>query len=153
MYVTYKDYPSIPESLLSEAHQSLLSQDIFTSNLSVRTFGNYIATPKLQEWFRDTMIPLIGVDDIVNVQTIISGIPIHKDRNRNLALNYIIDPGGADVITSFYEDQVDSRPGYCLVPVEEYKIIPHVWHELRTDVFHGVSGLTSKRIAVSFRLL
>ena len=153
MYVTYKDYPSIPESLLSEAHQSLLSQDIFTSNLSVRTFGNYIATPKLQEWFRDTMIPLIGVDDIVNVQTIISGIPIHKDRNRNLALNYVIDTGGTDVITSFYDEQVGFDSGYNPAPVEEYKIIPHVWHELRTDVFHGVSGLTSKRIAVSFRLL
>ena len=152
MYVTYKDYPPIPESLLSEVRQSLLSQDIFTSNLSVRTFGNYIATPKLQEWFRDTMIPLIGVDDIVNVQTIVSGIPIHKDRNRNLALNYVIDTGGTDVITSFYDDQPD-HPGHNITPMEEYKIIPHVWHELRTDVFHGVSGLTSKRIAVSFRLL
>ena len=152
MYMIYKDYPSIPEYLLSEVHQSLVGEDIFTSMLPVRTFGNYIATPKLQEWFRDTIIPIIGVDDIVNVQTIISGIPIHKDRNRNLALNYVIDTGGTDVITSFYKDQ-DNQSGHTLDPVEEYKIIPHIWHELRTDVFHGVSGLTSKRIAVAFRLL
>ena len=152
MYVTYKDYPSIPESLIIEVHQSLLLFNHNRHNGVDYAYSRYTATPKLQEWFRDTMTPILRVRDIVYVQTIVSGIPIHKDPNRNLALNYIIDTGGTDVITSFYDDQPD-HPGHNPAPVEEYKIIPHVWHELRTDVFHGVSGLTSKRIAVAFRLL
>jgi len=152
MYVNYKDYPLIPEYLIIETHHSLLLSNHNVNGSGSDTYSRYTATPKLQEWFRDTMIPLVGVRDIVYVQTITSGIPIHKDPNRNLALNYVIDTGGTDVITSFYKDQ-DNQSGHTLDPVEEYKIIPHIWHELRTDVFHGVSGLTSKRIAVAFRLL
>ena len=66
-------------------------------------------------------------------------LPIHKDSNRYVAYNYIIDPGGDEVYTCFYDDEHNL--------IEKIIIEPNRWHRLDVKTFHNVEGMTRPRIA------
>lgn len=68
-------------------------------------------------------------------------LPVHKDTNRFVAYNYIIDPGGDDVYTCFYDD--DQKL------ISKTKIDVGRWHKLDVKTFHNVEGMTRPRIALT----
>jgi hypothetical protein len=68
-------------------------------------------------------------------------LPIHKDTNRYVAYNYIIDPGGDDVYTCFYDDNHNL--------ISKTKIEVNRWHKLDVRTFHNVEGMTRPRIALT----
>ncbi len=68
-------------------------------------------------------------------------LPVHKDTNRHVAYNYIIDPGGDEVYTCFYDD--DQKL------IERVNIETHRWHKLDVQTFHNVEGMTRPRIALT----
>lgn len=70
-----------------------------------------------------------------------SHLPVHKDTNRKFAYNYIIDPGGDNVITRFFDDNMKI--------VEEYVIEPNRWHKMDVTGFHGVFNMTRTRTAIT----
>lgn len=66
--------------------------------------------------------------------------PTHIDYGRNYAINYIIDPGGEDVITYWTSDNRD-----CIT--EEIKIEPRRWHVIKVNPdWHGVRGIKIGRL-------
>ena len=65
---------------------------------------------------------------------------IHVDQ-RDVAYNYIIDPGGDDVYTCFYDEDLNI--------IEKHKIEPYQWHKLDVTVLHNVVGMTRPRIALT----
>jgi len=68
-------------------------------------------------------------------------LPIHKDSNRFAAYNYVIDPGGDDVYTCFYDEDQNL--------IEKVKIEPFKWHKLNVKTFHNVEGMTRPRIGLT----
>lgn len=74
-------------------------------------------------------------------QLIFGDIIIHKDPERTLAYNYILDQGGDMVLTNFYSDKKN------LIYSENIKL--HQWVKLNTSIFHNVTGLSATRVAIS----
>lgn len=81
----------------------------------------------------------------------------HCDR-RNWAINFIIEPGGPAVTTSFYLEpgQPTFRPAGCridrhdkLIQVWSGVIEPGRWHIINTRVLHGVENVATQRRAVT----
>jgi hypothetical protein len=68
--------------------------------------------------------------------------PIHFDYGRNYAINYVLDTGGSDVITSWYED--DKTTIVDQVEIEQSK-----WHIIKVKpTLHGVEGIKVGRMRV-----
>jgi hypothetical protein len=71
---------------------------------------------------------------------------MHTDYGRKYAFNYIIDTGGDDVRTNWYDNIIDKNI------IESHKIEPFRWHVIAVNPeLHGVDGIhpDRKRISIS----
>jgi hypothetical protein len=68
-------------------------------------------------------------------QYAVGGLPVHKDTSK-IKLNYVLNTGGSDVITSFYDEDKTTV-------LNSYRIDPQRWHLIKVDVFHGVKNISA----------
>jgi len=86
-----------------------------------------------------------GYIKVIAVQTIDSrwNDYIHKDP-RDYAINFVLQQGGPNVTTSFYDDDKN------LIRAE---VIPKwQWHYFNTQVYHAVNNITDTRIGITISL-
>ena len=142
MYYEYKEFPSIPENLL-ESPDAVINKSTegmhsaFKFNPFYQTRN---AVPELTEWASQ----IIKQPFSIKYQIINEGIPIHKDFGRFTALNYILDTGGDNVLTNFYDNNKVLVDSVCFPPKK--------WHIIRTDMYHNVTNHTHTRVAVTIVL-
>jgi hypothetical protein len=81
----------------------------------------------------------------------------HTDLYREYALNYVLQQGGDEVITTFYSDGVEplrkphgTQPQdlNILIGIDSMTIPCQTWTLLDSRVIHGVKNLTSTRIMI-----
>lgn len=72
-------------------------------------------------------------------QYIGENILTHKDVGRVETYNFILDTGGDDVTTVWYDDDKTTV-------IHEEVIKPMVWHKIRVDKYHTVTNITRPRI-------
>jgi hypothetical protein len=87
----------------------------------------------------------------------------HIDLTRDYALLYVVDPGGAEVYTAFYQEKgrpivrPKDKPGSTvygeyaddyanLIEVDRVILPSHTWAILNSNILHSVEGLTGPRI-------
>lgn len=129
-------------------------------------FGNILYTPLL-DWLKQNISPY--VTNNASVLESSHGIfPMHIDK-RKYALNYLIDTGGDNVITSWHQEH--GKPIFRTGKVrgkqvgddnliwthntdllDSVKIEKHKWYLIRTNVLHSVSHIfgTRKGISIDF---
>jgi len=93
----------------------------------------------------------------------------HVDIGRAVALNYVIDPGGLAVATSWYQQKnkpllrikkqggqlLDEPLQDCknyydsLIKIESQIFKPHTWYLLNVQIIHDVQNLTGVRKSIS----
>jgi hypothetical protein len=85
----------------------------------------------------------------------------HSDATRNYTLIYLLDPGGDNVITTFYKekDQPLHRPNKTFVDyyslldkVASVRIKPRTWTVLNSTILHGVENIERPRYAIQIGL-
>jgi hypothetical protein len=136
--MTYKflDVPEIPEELILPLDEVLQLENIFggaTNNYTIHE-----CQPELRDWLKSHFPDCTKF----RYQTLIDEIPVHKDRGRDIAINYILDTGGDDVKTVWYEEDWTTATHDMIFPAKK-------WHEIDVSIYHGVSGLTSRRWAIT----
>lgn len=140
MNFTYLDnVPALSTDLVDEVYKSVLGENIFV--VPNDTYYIYKATPKLQDFLSNYFDK-----NLYNfrVQCIRHDIGIHVDHNRNTAINYIVDCGGQNVETTFYDDFGN---------ITETLVIEKCrWHSLKVDTKHSVSNVKSMRLAVTVHI-
>lgn len=136
--------PVIPQNLLDTLTVSAEHDPVQRTHANGFKTGRYnvhMLDPLVVEWLSD----VLEIKHVrARVQVISSkGMNIHKDVGRTFALNYIIDPGGDNVLTHFYDQSKEL--------IESIHIPSKTFHMLRTQVYHSVSGLDpdKQRIALS----
>lgn len=129
--------PTVPEHLLEPAEVILASPR--TATVTERNFFQIReASVELRSWTEEN-IKTAPFKFRAHYQIIGHGIPIHRDLGlqggvaRTLAVNYLLEPGGAEVSTAIYDDQKQV--------IESEIIQPHRWHSIRVDMLHSVLGL------------
>lgn len=106
-----------------------------------KEFCTYSMPLELIEWIKNLYkIVEFSSIDCFRIQTLNSNIPIHKDRKRNRALNYIIDPGGEKVFTAWYSTD------NSLLYSESIK--QNQWHIIDTQTRHGVHGILDDKLRI-----
>lgn len=91
-----------------------------------------------------------------NVQVIKKGLPIHIDFGRKYAYNFIIETGGDDVKTCFYnrtdfyyDENNKLRPKNAFSTIEEICIPAMQWHKINVSTPHNVINIEKIRISLT----
>jgi len=178
--IVYKhlDLPKIPEHLLDWKN---LSADFFNIEKDTRHPGgcryNRISWTPLVHWVSNTLFG--ETSDVAVYHNIVTADqsgkhPIHTDMRRCATIQYMIDPGGEDVRTNFYQQRGQSlRRGWdpeyrgwhpdlkekfkgkaITVDYDDVDLVDsvcmqkHNWYLFRSDVLHDVSNLYAPRIHI-----
>jgi hypothetical protein len=131
--IQYLNLPPIPTRLLDEFEER--------SGLCPNMEDNFVKTSEhcqgITDWCRENVCP----DLFYGVQIMQGMVPKHTDRSHsNLVpeckLVYLVDPGGANVKTRFWDGDM---------PLREFIIEPLRWHLIQVNVVHSVEGIENNR--------
>ena len=102
---------------------------------------NYLWTDnhnqEINEWCNDHLMRGI----YYAFQIARADMPLHKDNNSTVKLIYLLKTGGDNVITSFYSEDKEKK-------LHSIKLNLNTWYLLKTDIWHGVTGITSPRFSI-----
>ena len=87
----------------------------------------------------------------------ISTIPPHCDRGRQLACNYLLDTGGTNVQTVFYNYTRDDDELASSLNIRKFNLVsesgivmkPKTWYIFNAQQAHGVENLSGSRLILS----
>lgn len=156
--IKFRDnYPQLPNDLIPYVYKSIEGTDLFPNASAIfpgkPTYKLYEQPKIIRNWFASEVMPLITsytgmIEDTklprVMAHVITNGSKIHKDLGKIRGLNYILDLGGPNVVTTFYEKDY-TKIHSCVLPAFR-------WHEIQTDVFHHVTNIQTKRVALTIKL-
>lgn len=128
--------PKVPEDLVNEVLKAEQNPNIFV-HPEYQNYRLHQCTRPINVWAH----PLFGWKHIVGVQYMKNNVKIHTDFNRTVAYNYILDQGGNDVATCFYDSDNNL--------IERHVIEPFRWHRLNVSTPHSVEGITGTRISIT----
>jgi hypothetical protein len=129
-YIQYVNLPTVPEEVLKD-----LPTDI--NVYKKQTLQNYHWTDsfndKLNVWAQENICGEI----YYAFQMMTGDIPCHKDIDTKTKFVYILDTGGSNVLTRFWDDDFNL--------LDEYVIEPFRWHILKADTYHSVEGIEADK--------
>ena len=143
-----KKISSFPK-LSAEIYEKInFNLSLYQNKNTLGTNVNYVWSDDfnkdINEWCKKHII-----DDVYYAfQIATADMPLHKDKNSTVKLIYVLDTGGDNVITSFYNQQKQK--------LHSIKVEANCWYLLKTDVWHCVEGITSPRFSICatvFRIL
>ena len=130
------DLPQVPKELILPIEQVLELENIFGGKSKNYTIH------EVQDDLRVWLQKIFPNNIKFRYQTLVDGVPIHRDRGRDTALNYIIDTGGENVQTVWYDkDKVKITHSVILTS--------GVWHELQVNHYHTVTNIQGRRFAIT----
>lgn len=113
-----------------------------------------IVRTEYQEFFPDSKISTI-IAIMQNTKSIPACVTPHIDSRRSLAMNYYIELGGTNVITSFYDTIKQARPDEGqqyrydqVTKVDEYCFESNQWYAFQGNQCHSVENIQGTRIAL-----
>jgi hypothetical protein len=146
MILKYLNFPEIPSNLLDDVDRIISEKNDDLFRFVGGTLDSYKFYPidgDLEKWLLDN-IP-IQKTDCFHIHVISDTLLIHKDYNHcRYKLNYVIKTGGDNVITSFYDDNINI--------IDSYKIVKNKWHHFDGQINHGVTGILPNEIRVGITL-
>jgi hypothetical protein len=176
------DLPPIPEQLLIDAGEPNIVQDSKDIGYGLEHFKNGerifgLAYKKgifkhapLLKWLKDNKIPGAGNTDEVAMQIQTAGTHIiHSDIARIYALNYVIETGGKDVVTRWFQeknmplrrskDRGWKQADTGVVKYDDCQVLgqltceKHKWYLIAVDILHDVGVITETRKSISFNFV
>jgi hypothetical protein len=163
-FVEYLDLPPLPSHLCMLVDPLLYPSTNTTTDRVCERDGKFVqdadyrrfpANAELAQWIIDNISSTytsagVSFHGAVTPQTVCP----HSDRRRTVGLLYIIDPGGPEVDTVFWQEvghpvnrEFATMPSsyHDLTEVGRYRLGAGTWALLDTTVIHSVEGLQGLR--------
>lgn len=131
---------------------------------SIENCKNIFYDPK-HNWYQQFLVhdtisdftkKIFDFEHYTTIQIIKPGLPIHIDFGRKTAYNFIIETGGSNVLTCFYDAKnfyYDSnnklRPSSTPELLEQVCIPKMMWHQINVSVPHNVINVENVRISIT----
>jgi hypothetical protein len=132
----YLNLPKIPEEIINRISFNFKDYTIEKTYSD----GNFNWSQSFSEEISDWC-----VENVCNLnwgfQLITADLKMHIDNIVKTKLIYIIEPGGDNVLTNFYDDDFNLT--------HSYKIMPRTWHLLKVDVYHNVVNIEPGKTRLS----
>jgi hypothetical protein len=183
MFYKKLNFPPIPDYIVNSLESSLIDNiivdDIGYEKKHIKnnkqltacgySMGN-IVNEELTSWLEENIPDISSRFNILyQTQFSLDNTPsthiVHTDRLRLTALNYIIDTGGSDVVTSWYKEEgknlhrLQKTPGSQsdsgAVDYKNLQLLESVileknnWYIIDTRILHDVDNITATRKSIS----
>lgn len=187
---SFLDLPQLPSSIISAAHAALISRQresrvnpklleqpgykeyskrtvITDKGLHQKNAGSYRywISEEFEEWVRMYFHQdPIGCGINIFEASADYVVAPHVDANRNFSIHYLLEPGGTDADTIWWQEEnnqlerlelknnfnlTDAIIDYStLQEVAKIRIPKHRWICLNTNILHSVENITSPRISI-----
>jgi len=183
MFYKKLNFPLIPIHILDSLESTLVNNivvndigynQIHIKNNTQLTACGYsmgeVVNNKLISWLKENIPDVVSRFNILyQTQFSLDNTPsthiVHTDRLRLTALNYIIDTGGSDVVTSWYKEEgmnlhrLQKTPGSQsdsgavdyknLQLLESVNLEKNTWYIIDTRILHDVDNITGTRKSIS----
>lgn len=130
------DKKCVPEELILPVEQVLELPNFFTGETPNYTIHE--VQDDLREWLQKEFPDRTKF----RYQTLTKTVPVHKDIGRTECINYIIDNGGQNVQTIWYEEDY-------VTPTHNVILPERTWHLLQVDYYHTVTNIQGRRFAIT----
>lgn len=162
-YTFYPELPPLPDLPLKESSETFHQYLTISCDKNGVPVQNTVCTrhtinPDIVEWARQNISSEFHAIGLNCQGTPQGGVAIpHTDRTRNWTLMWILDPGGEDVSTVFWQEKdcnTEREPGYYpksyndLVEIDSQVYQPGQWLLLNAKVIHSVENLKSVRKSI-----
>lgn len=140
-YHTQLPWAKVPETLVQDLLQhAQVASDVWPSTQAQGNYKQFDLPTELKQWFYDNL-PIPSTHEVMlqQYEGIKEGTK-HIDRIRDFSYNYVLLTGG-DTVTSWYDEEG------TLLDAIHYE--PFEWYRHEGSVRHGVSNMSSKRLAVT----
>ena len=141
MYAEILDWTPIPEYLIETDIEKIKKLENDSPLKDYKYFQQYKITNPLLLHFIQQFFSF-NVIERSFYQVIKNGIVRHVDVSRSTAYNFLINSGGTDVYTIWYDTNRINEVYKIKIPVK-------TWHKLDVSICHGLEGITDTRIAIS----
>lgn len=141
-YIQYLDLAPIPDHVVASLDFDV---DRHCRHDNAQRHGPYIwsdyQTSVLNEWCKQN----ISRDLYYGIQLMTADVPRHIDIGTKVKINYLIDCGGHQVITNFYDHDK-------ITLLDSYQIDQGRWHIFKADTCHEIINIQSTRISVTAKI-
>jgi hypothetical protein len=140
-YIQYVNFPSIPDDILNSIELDVSkylnpTKGKTIANSNYRTSSNF--NQKVNSWCQENVCKSV----YWIFQWSLGDLVIHKDAGPKTRINYLITPGGNNVLTEFFADDKTNK-------VASYCVEPHRWHILKADSYHHVVNVEPPAVRFS----
>lgn len=137
-YIQYINLPTIPEDIVREAVSAIPIHLESQSRNSDETYRwSDFDNQRLDSWCKANICEHI----YFAFQLMVGDLSLHKDKVTKTKFNYLIQPGGDSVVTSFYNDNQELLDSYCVETAR--------WHIIKVDTYHSVANIAPGQIRFS----
>ena len=168
-YKVLNQLPKIPNSLIAKAISLYQDKDEIVSyrpnqyNLPNKEFPRFPVSNDFVDWIRTNITDKCHAIDIAvtgSSKPEINTMQPHTDRDREYTLMYLLQSGGDDHRTVFYEHKnkelvLKRQMNFVfedLVEVDSIQIPLKTWTILNAQTIHGVKNIPGRRIAIQVAL-
>ena len=140
-FIKFINLPTIPEDLLARIPREFSD---YKPKVNYFTFNwSESHNEELNVWCKENISPSLYFAFMLTKGDLL----VHKDVGTVIKLNYVINPGGGNVVTKFWDNNKKNI-------LAEYEIEPHKWHIFKADTFHSVHGIEKNqtRFSVTARI-
>ena len=141
--IEYIDLPKIPINLLDPLESIFDKPDATIIGPAHKWWHHKVVNDNLKNFLES----IFSFEIVCQYQFILSHNPVHKDVTRSFVYNYLLDTGGDDIYTNFYDRWENGN----LLASE--KIPVNTWVKLNVKTFHQVKGLTKERLRISVNVI
>lgn len=143
MFLEYLDLPQVPDRLIRTYEEITAINPRFSLMQQYPFYESRILEAELRKFVNEIFINAGLLTNVFSQYHFLHpSVPMHKDVGRTVAYNFLLYPGGNNVITSFYDNDKNLLESHCIEPFR--------WHRLTVDTFHHVSGIDSGlRVAIT----
>ena len=135
-YIQYLNLPSIPADLVATINKEYKEHQLHNNQ---RSHGNYYVWSDLNNQSINTWCQANICSSVYFAfQMMCLDVPTHKDHVSQIKINYVLETGGDQVLTNFYDDDQNLLESYC--------IEPNRWHIFDASVYHSVTNIAANQV-------
>lgn len=135
--IRYLELPKIPNSIIDNLPADWKQYDQKVSYSG----SNYTWTDSFNQEINSWCQEHISQGMYFGFQIMTGNVPMHKDVGTLTKLVYLLQPGGKNVTTNFYNDDRTLAHSFVIEPFR--------WHVLRADSFHSVDHIEPDQVRFS----
>lgn len=134
--------PNIPNELINSLEEIETFRNVYPNKSFSHTYASYEVPSRLHEF----LCQYFDYSICVRYQIIKNKLPVHIDKGTTEKFNYIIDPGGEEVKTRWWDDLLDPKHIRC-----EFVLEKNEWYYLNVSLPHDITEIVSPRISITVK--